>query len=190
MEERKNFIDIFLAKNSQLNLSAIRDEHWVYDKHIRDALELNSFWRIPKWCLVGDLGTGGGIPLLPLAITNPDTQFVWIDGTQKKITAINDMIWELGLSNCSATWSRGEDLGMEFDVVTARAVAYVDKVIPVIDKIVHSGSYIILYKQNNLLEYEDMKKVLRKYKMKLIKKHPYKLFDGDIERIIYVIEKI
>ncbi len=190
MEQRKKFIDIFLAKNSQLNLSAIRDQSWVYDKHIRDAIELTTFWQIPKWCLVADLGTGGGIPLLPLAIANPDVQFVWIDGTQKKITAINDMIIQLWISNCKAIWSRGEDLGMEFDVVMARAVAYVDKLIPVIDNLISKWWYIVLYKLDNLTEYEDMKIILRKYKMKLTKKHPYKLFDNDISRIIYIIQKI
>lgn len=190
MEERKKLIDIFVAKNSQLNLSAIRDEQWIYDKHIRDSLELDKFWKIPRWSLVADLWTGGGFPLLPLAIANPDLQFVWIDSTQKKITAINDMISQIWITNCKAIWSRGEDLGMEFDVVTARAVTYIDKLIPVIDKLIHKDSYIVLYKINNLTEYEDMKVILRKYKMKLIKKHPYKLFDEDIDRTIYIIQKI
>lgn len=189
MQERQQFIDVFMNKNSQLNLSAIRDADWIYNKHIRDAIELDQCWKIPEWSFVGDLGTGGGIPLIPLAIMHPECHFLGVDGTRKKIDAINDMVAELWISNCKAVWSRWEDLGMDFDVVTARAVTYIDKLLPIIDTMIHKWSYIVLYKQDKKEELSDLRNLLHKYKLRMVKQHRYKLFDEDIDRVIYVLVK-
>ena len=72
----KDLVRVFIEKNSQLNLSAIRDAKWIKIKHINDSVELNKILKIEKWKSVCDIGTGGGFPLLPLAISNPNVKFV------------------------------------------------------------------------------------------------------------------
>jgi len=67
-------LKIFKEKNAQLNLSAIREDDDIIQKHFIDSIYLNIFIELTG--KVADLGTGGGFPLLPLAITNPDVQFV------------------------------------------------------------------------------------------------------------------
>jgi len=75
MQNRTPLIQTFLEKNSQLNLSAIRDEEGVLVKHIQDSLEINKILTFPKGAQIADVGTGGGFPLLPLAMTNPQARF-------------------------------------------------------------------------------------------------------------------
>lgn len=88
-------IEVFLAKNAQINLSAIRDAEGVYVKHILDSLELLNIFTFEEGQTVCDLGTGGGFPLLPLAIENPDVRFVGMDARKKKLQAIGEMIESL-----------------------------------------------------------------------------------------------
>ncbi len=80
LDDRQQFIDAFLVKNSQLNLSAIRDAEGIFVKHVCDALELTKIADIDTILSqpgigVIDVGTGGGIPLLPLASHYTQTQF-------------------------------------------------------------------------------------------------------------------
>ncbi len=73
----EKFLEIFIEKNSKVNLSAIRDEKWIINKHFIDSVFLNIFVEL-EW-KVADMWTGWGFPLIPLAITNPHCSFVWID---------------------------------------------------------------------------------------------------------------
>ena len=57
MEQRSHLISIFLQKNSQINLSAIRDEEGVFVKHIQDSLELTTIFQFPNGAQVADIGT-------------------------------------------------------------------------------------------------------------------------------------
>gem|GEM_PF-596903 len=94
MNSRTTLISRFLDRNTKLNLSAIRDEQSVYDKHIMDALEVLQFDIIKPDMVVADVGTGGGWPLLALAQSYPDTQFVGIDGRRKKMEAVQTIAIE------------------------------------------------------------------------------------------------
>ena len=69
-------IEVFLKKNSELNLSAIRDEEGVRLKHIDDSLKILDTWILKPWMKVADIGTWWGFPLMPMAISCPDIEFV------------------------------------------------------------------------------------------------------------------
>ena len=92
---RQPFVDVFLTKNAELNLSAIRDAEGVFVKHVQDALEINKKVTFVSGQSVIDVGTGGGIPLLPLAISNPHVQFTGLDSVRKKTEAVADMAKQL-----------------------------------------------------------------------------------------------
>ncbi|HKL43707.1 MAG TPA: 16S rRNA (guanine(527)-N(7))-methyltransferase RsmG [Candidatus Absconditabacterales bacterium] len=186
---RIDLIKIFLEKNKQINLSAIRDADGIFLKHIKDALELEKILKIKNGKKICDIGTGGGFPLLPLAIKNKGSNFVGIDARRKKVDAVNDIIKKLGLNNVECKRSRIEDFDENFDYITARAVGYIDKIIPWSYGLLKKGGSFILYKQYDNKEYQDLQKICKKYKLDIKKKHKYKLFEGDIERIIYVIKK-
>ena len=142
--QRKRLIDEFISINSHTNLSAIRDLDGIWIKHIQDSLEINKAFILQPGSTLCDVGTGGGFPLLPIAITHPEIQCIGIDSTKKKIDAINEMIAKLKIPNAKAIRTRAEDVKGEFfpdampgfDYVTARAVGYIDKLLPQIHHLV------------------------------------------------------
>lgn len=186
---REKLIKIFLEKNKQINLSAIRDADGVFLKHIKDALELDKILKIKNGKTICDIGTGGWFPLLPLAMTNEWSKFVWIDARRKKVDAVNDMIKKLWLKNTECKRIRIENFDEKFDYITARAVWYIDKIIPWSYNLLKKWWSFILYKQYDDKEYQDLQKICKKYKLDIREKHKYKLYEWDIERIIYIIKK-
>lgn len=140
-----------------------------------------------------DLGTGGGFPLLPLAIECPDVRFVGIDARKKKISAIQEMINEykfdpLELKNVHLLWARVEEYkGVKFDVVMARAVAHVDILIPWMVSILKKGGSLILYKEYKEEEKQSLLDLCAEKKLTLEKEHRYMLEGSDVERVIYII---
>lgn len=190
MEEKINkLINCFILKNNQINLSAIRDEEWIRIKHINDSLELNKVLKLKPWYKVIDLWTWGWFPLIPLAISNPEVYFTWIDARRKKIDAINEIIKELWINNAKWIWARWEDHKEKYDILVTRAVWYVDKLFQWWYHLIKNWWYFILFKQKNEEEESDLLKICKKKWIKIEKKHTYKLFEWDIERIIYVLKK-
>lgn len=190
MLEWKNLIQIFLEKNKQINLSAIRDEDGVMVKHIQDSLELEKIIEWKQWMNIADIWTGGGFPLMPLAISHPECNFVWIDSVRKKTIAVWEMMKELDVKNVEMVWSRIEDIkNQTFDLVTARAVAYSDKLLDWASPIIKKWGRIALMKQENEEEKQVLIKKAKEKKLTLGVEHKYTLFQGDISRVIYVLKK-
>ena len=190
-KKRDQLISVFLEKNKQINLSAIRDEEWVYNKHILDALEVDNIFPLTPGMDVCDVWTGGGFPLLPLAISHPDVNFVGMDSVRKKLDAIQDMATQLDIQNIELLRKRAEECkDRQFDVITARAVAYVDKLLPWTKHLLKQGGCWILYKQVDEVERQDLIRLCGQLNLKLEKRHNYKLFEGDIDRVIYVIRRL
>ncbi len=175
--------------NTHLNLSAIRDPEGVKIKHIMDSMELTKFFPLENNTTVCDIGTGGGFPLLPLAIYYPLVHFTWIDSTRKKVDAVNAMIQKLEIKNAKAIRARSEDYKEEFDVVTARAVGYIDKVLEWSYHLLKKGGHFVFYKQVSPEEKTDLLEMCKIGKLKLVHEHIYSLPPGDIERVIYVLKK-
>ncbi|HMT01290.1 MAG TPA: 16S rRNA (guanine(527)-N(7))-methyltransferase RsmG [Candidatus Absconditabacterales bacterium] len=187
--ERKQLVDTFLHKNSQLNLSAIRDAEGVYIKHILDSLEVEKFFSFPEGATVCDVGTGSGFPLLPLAMRFPQSHFTGLDSVRKKLIAIEEMMAVLGIMNADTVWTRAEDHHKSYDIVMARAVAYIDSLLNWTYHLVKPGGLFVFFKLYTDEEYQAVLKFIRQKKLTLLKEHRYKLFDGDVERIIYILKK-
>ena len=183
-------IHAFLEKNKQINLSAIRDEDWVRVKHIQDSLELEKIVGWKEWMKIADIWTGWGFPLIPLAISHPECNFVWIDSVRKKTIAVWEMLDELGVKNVEMRRTRIEDIkNQTFDLVTARAVAYSDKLLNRATPLVKKWWRIALMKQVNDEEKKVLLNTAKKKNLVLEKEYNYKLFDWDIERVIYILSK-
>lgn len=189
-KKRQDLIDEFILINSRTNLSAIRDPEGIWVKHIQDSLEINKVLVLKPGNTLCDVGTGWWFPLLPIAISNPGLQCTGIDSTRKKIDAVNEIAGKLKVANVKAIRSRAEELKEEFDYVTARSVAYIDKLLLQVHRLVKKGGRLILFKLYTPEEYQDIIHFGKKYRFVIQKKHKYKLFEWDIERIIYVLKKI
>jgi 16S rRNA (guanine527-N7)-methyltransferase len=120
------YLDLLLAANEKMNLTRIENREAAEIGHIADSLTLLPYLA-PKAHRLADIGSGGGVPGIPLAIARPDVAVMLIESTQKKAVFLKEAAEELGLKNVSVSSWRAEDVGNStsresFDVVTARAV--------------------------------------------------------------------
>jgi len=106
--------------NQAYNLTAVRDPADMVPRHLLDALSVN-FYLHGKRIL--DVGTGAGLPGIPLALVNPDKHFTLLDSNGKKVRFVQHVVGVLGLSNVEAVQARIEtwDFGQPFDVIVSRA---------------------------------------------------------------------
>ncbi|HDR1392161.1 TPA: 16S rRNA (guanine(527)-N(7))-methyltransferase RsmG, partial [Pasteurella multocida] len=108
--------------NKAYNLTSVRDPMEMLVKHILDSVVVSPHLQGKHFI---DVGTGPGLPGLPLAIVNPNKHFVLLDSLGKRISFIRNAIRELGLDNVEAVLSRVEEYHPEqpFDGVLSRAFA-------------------------------------------------------------------
>jgi 16S rRNA (guanine527-N7)-methyltransferase len=153
---------------------------------------LNIFIEL-RW-KVADIWTGGWFPLIPLAITNKDVKFTWIDSVWKKLKAVDEFILELWLTNVKTINARAEDLGKNldyrenFDFITSRATAYFPTLLEYAIPLLKVGWIFIAYKLDDKEELKATKKALMKLWSKILKVKNYKI--SDQKRTLVFIEKL
>ena len=135
IEQLGSFLAQLLAMNELMNLTAIADPLVAWEKHALDALTLVPLLAaVPGGAKLVDVGSGGGVPGIPLAIVRPDLRITLVESTQKKAHFLGTVIEALGLANVSVRAERAEQVittsAATFDVVTARAVANLSKLLP------------------------------------------------------------
>jgi len=156
--------DAFLAENAKLNLSAFRTPEACWTGNILDSLAaletepLRSFtynptpYPLPPHPKFLDLGTGGGFPLLPLALCLPQCTFVGMDSVQKKITAVQRIITALQISNVTLLCGRSEELAREnahreqYDIVLVRALAELNVILEFAAPFLKVGGHLLCWK--------------------------------------------
>jgi len=114
------YVDLLITWNKSFNLTAIRDPHDMVSRHLLDALvALPYIMRGP----VLDVGSGAGLPGIPLAITRPDLHFTLLDSNGKKIRFIKQVLITLQLANVDVVQSRVESYqtDVQFGLIISRA---------------------------------------------------------------------
>ncbi|MDD5296023.1 MAG: 16S rRNA (guanine(527)-N(7))-methyltransferase RsmG [Rhodocyclaceae bacterium] len=114
------YVELLLKWNRVYNLTAVRDPSAVLATHILDSLSVLP--HLPVGCLV-DIGSGGGLPGIVLAICDPARSVTLVESNQKKSAFQRQVQIELGLSNVNVLCARAENVsgGAGFDVVISRA---------------------------------------------------------------------
>jgi 16S rRNA (guanine527-N7)-methyltransferase len=119
------YLDLLAKWNHVYNLTAIRDRRHMESHHVDDALAVLPFLPAKDACRLLDVGSGGGIPGIPLAIARPGFRVVLLDANTKKAAFLQQAAIELALANVRVVASRIEDFrdDARFDVVISRAFA-------------------------------------------------------------------
>ncbi|GAA4169321.1 16S rRNA (guanine(527)-N(7))-methyltransferase RsmG [Gryllotalpicola koreensis] len=116
---------------------------------------------------VGDVGSGGGLPGLVLAIARPDVDFTLIEPMERRVTWLNEQVAALGLGNVEVLRARAEEAPRyTFDQVTARAVSALRKLVPITAPLLRLGGELVLLKGAGAqAEIDAAAKELRKHRV-------------------------
>lgn len=119
-ERLLDYLELLARWNAAYNLTAVREPGEMVTRHLLDSLAVA---RLVHGDSLADLGTGAGLPGIPLAILAPGRQHALIDSNGKKARFLREAVRTLALTNVRVEQSRVEDARGRFDCVTARAFA-------------------------------------------------------------------
>lgn len=191
IENLIKYLDLLIETNKVMNLTAIREEESILEKHFIDSLLLTKIIREDEKNII-DIGTGAGFPGLVLSIVYPDKNFLLVDSVKKKISFINSVIEKIGLKNVKTSTERAEELIKDnrekFDVALCRGVAnlriILEYLIPFLK--VHGR---FLPQKLNVNELEESKNALKTLNSEIINIYNFRLPISRDERIILEIVK-
>jgi len=138
------YLQLLEKWNKRFNLTAVRDLNEMVSLHLLDSLSIVPFIKAGRLL---DVGTGAGLPGIPLAICFPDIQFTLLDSNGKKIRFCRQAIMELGLKNIQAVQARIESYdGEEFDQITTRAFTGLDNMVGWLQHLISNKTQLLAMK--------------------------------------------
>lgn len=160
VEQLMAYRDLLHARNQVVNLTAVRDFDGIERRLILESLRLCNKIRelvtTEDSGRIMDLGSGGGIPGIVLAIAFPQHEFTLLDATGKKVRFLQDCIDDLALNNTRALHGRAEELAHQiewraaFDIVTARAVTSLSALLELGLPFVRINGWLLLPKGSDI----------------------------------------
>ena len=161
----RQYVDILASRGVDWGLIGPREIGRLWERHILNSIALESL--IPEGCRVADVGSGAGLPGIPLAILRPDLEMTLIEPMLRRSNFLTEALDELGLDDrVTVVRGRAEDADLHVDVVVSRAVAKLATLINwTADLIVESGSLLALKGQSADDEVVKAKKELSKRRL-------------------------
>lgn len=190
----QEYMKIFLEENSKVNLISKNDEKYLWEKHVFDSLAIKNFFEkfdTSKIKTILDIGTGGGFPSIPIAITYPHLKVTALDSIAKKIRAVQTIKDKLNIENLEPICTRVENLDAKFDMITSRAVSSLKNICEYALPKLKKGGYFVAYKSRKTpQEIEEANPILKKYNSKIVDIIEYSLpLEENHERNLIVILK-
>ena len=184
----EKYYNLLVEKNKTTNLTRITEKDEVYLKHFYDSLTITKEIDLNKVEKLCDVGTGAGFPGIVLKIFYPHLNIVLIDAREKKIKFLQDVIKELGLKDIEALHIRAEEYHEKFDIVTARAVANIEKLLDYTMHLLNKNGKLVAMKGDidQELPKEVEERINKKYKITKINK--FVLPKENSKRALVIIE--
>lgn len=161
------FADSLLEWNQRYNLISRKDVDRVWEHHLFPSILPVSLFDLPGGCWILDIGSGGGLPAIPIKIIRPDLQLLLVDSVRKKTLFLQKMIMDLQLKDIAIKRERIEALQSDpmfikkFDIITVRAVAGIPQLIEWSRPFVRANGSILLWKgHSDIPELERTAKTL------------------------------
>ena len=167
------FAELLKKTNARVNLISRKDEDDIAYRHVAFCLSISKFLTPDEGARIADVGTGGGLPGIVMAIVWPQAKVFMFDGVGRKIEAISQIIKELGLKNAVAKKARIEETKEVFDYVTGRSVCALPMFFNFVKKSIRRGKAgslengVIYFKGGELEEELVKRNILPDKEMKL-----------------------
>lgn len=166
IEKFELLLEIFMEKNNQVNLSAIKNKSCIINKHFIDSIILSKHLKL-SWRVL-DLWTGWWFPGIPLKIVDKNnSDFTLLDSVWKKITAVNEFIEVLKLENIKWIQWRAEEMWQDkkyrasYDYIVSRSVAYFPTLLEYTIPLLKQWWVFISYKLDNYEEIEAWERAMK-----------------------------
>ncbi len=177
-----DYLHLLVKWNRAYNLTAVRQPEQMVTRHLLDSLVIGPYLHGPR---ILDVGTGAGLPGIPLALAYPELHFTLLDSNGKKIRFVTQALAELGLRNVDVVQSRVEAYQPvnRFDTITARAYSSVEELLKQTAALLaDEGQYLIMKGAYPLAEIEALPEG---YTLEAI--HPLQVPNLDAERHLLVV---
>ena len=195
----KIYKELLVEWNEKMNLTAITEDYEVIIKHFVDCLECTHLITDEKKII--DVGTGAGFPGMVLAIYYPQIDFTLLDGLNKRLIFLEEVVNKLGLKNVKIVHARAEEAARNedyfetFDAVVSRAVANLPVLLEYTSPYIKVNGKCIVMKGDNAKEELDLaKNAMNILKLRNIEKKEYKysytIDNEEYNRTIFYIEKV
>lgn len=167
-EQCKKLLDFlkFLTKwNRVYNLTAVRNPQRSVNVHLLDCLAVAPYLGDRR---ILDVGSGAGLPGIPLAIAKPESEFVLLDSSQKKVAFLRQVLGELQIKNASVVCERAETWRptQRFDCIVCRALASLAEFVDLTEHLLASGGVFVAMK--GAYPHEEIAQLSAKYPVKRV----------------------
>jgi len=157
-----NYVELLDKWNKAYNLTSVRNPHDMIIKHIMDSLMVGPLLEGTHFI---DVGTGPGLPGIPLAIAYPEKQFTLLDSLGKRVTFLKQVVYQLKLSNVTPIQSRVENFkpGHQLDGVLSRAFSSLNDMVTWCDHLISEdhGKFLALKGQFPTDEIDNLPKNIK-----------------------------
>ena len=184
IEKSAAHLSLILRANEHFNLTRIISAPEAAIKHVFDSVAPWRFFASARRVL--DAGTGAGFPGVPLSVVLPDVRFTLAESTQKKARFVDSAVESLHLPNVEVLADRAEQIALAQrpDIITARAVAPIHRLLDLFAKPLKQGATLILYKGP---EVEAELADARRHRIKVEELWRYELPDGMGTRVVLAL---
>ena len=160
----RRYAALLIRDSDTLGLLGPREMPKLWSRHILNSAVVSEL--VPDGVTVADVGSGAGLPGIPMAIAQPNAHFTLIEPMERRSDWLKAVVAELGLENVSVLRARAEEVGEVFDLVTARAVSALPKLLRLTVPLTRHGGAIIALKGSKAAEeIEESKKLSKKLKI-------------------------
>ena len=161
IDKARAFAQKLANDSDDLGLLGPRELDRLWSRHILNSAVVSETLKAGD--LVADVGSGAGLPGIPMAIALPEAYFVLIEPMERRSNWMLEVIEELGLTNVEVRRARAEEvLDLKFDIVTARAVAALDKLLRLTVHLLKPGGSLVALKGSKAAEEIEVARKLQK----------------------------
>lgn len=158
------YAELLASEGELRGLIGPRELPRLWTRHLLNSAAVEGF--IPDDARLADVGSGAGFPGVVVAILRSDLDVHLVEPMERRTTWLADVVRHLELNNVTIYRARAEELDDQFDVVTARAVAALKKLVPWVGPLIVSGGRLVALKgERAAAEIDEAAKVLRKHRL-------------------------